>query len=145
MPDLAQSEADELLACRKSFTSPYKVSLGPGVDVSVRLQTDVGRIVVLDITRSRKNLKHLKLQLRAADGQVLTRLCIDGGLHSNPDGESRGRTHIHRYREGSRDSYADPLDAARYPDTTKMLDVLDQFLEECNIDRAGVFATQGVL
>lgn len=64
---------------------------------------------------------------------VLIRLDIDGAPHTNPDGVRLSGTHLHLYREGYDDKWAEPLDPSRFRDTRDIQRAFEDFCGYCNI------------
>ncbi len=131
---LTQSEADALIAMRKSFASPIMISLPPGADQTHELiDTDERERFLLDLWRGTIRFSKLKFQTRARRVVVLVRLDIDGAPHTNPDGMGLGGTLLHLYREGYEDRWAYPLDSNRFSDPANIQQTFEDFCNYCNI------------
>jgi hypothetical protein len=114
---LTQSEADALIAMVKTFADTAAISIPPGIDDARGLIcVDPNERFLLDIWRSTFRLSKLRYQTRGPQIIVLVRLDIDGTPHTNPDGEGLTGTHLHLYREGYDDKWAQPIDARLFPD-----------------------------
>ncbi len=132
---LTQSEADALMAMRKSFASPTMISLPPGADLTHELiGTDERERFLLDLWRGTIRFSKLKFQTRARRIIVLVRLDIDGAPHTNPDGTRLGGTHLHLYREEYEDKWAYPLDVAEFNDPANVQQTFDNFCKYCHIE-----------
>ncbi len=88
---------------------------------------------LLDLWRGTLRLSKLKFQTRGRKIIVLIRVDIDGAPHTNPDGQQVGGTHIHRYREGHEDKWAEPLDLAEFTNTSDIEQTYRDFCRVCNI------------
>ncbi len=133
--DLSQSEADLLRSLEKhrvdetTWTYP-----GMGGALSIPLVSKNGREqFVLDIRRGRVNLAKGSYQNRARRVVVLLRLCFGGGPHENPDGTPIGSPHIHIYREGYGDKWAEDLPVSDFADASNRWNTFQDFLRFCNI------------
>jgi len=88
---------------------------------------------LLDVSRFQIKLTKATFQNRARVAIILYRLDIDGAPHRNPDGQEIPCPHLHRYREGYGDKWADPAPIDRFPDTTDLFSTLNAFMKHCNI------------
>jgi hypothetical protein len=141
-PTLTQAEADSLIAMKKYFAETRQISLPPGTDETRELiGANPKEYFLLDIWRGTIRLSKIRYQTRARQIVVLVRLCIDGAPHTNPDGSRLGGTHIHRYREGYDDKWAEPLDAELFSDATDIWKTFVEFCNCCNIE--GIPSFQG--
>lgn len=131
---LTQTEADTLIAMEKRFEKPRTVLIPLGVDETFDLiGKDVRERFLFDVWRGTFRLTKLKFQTRGRKIIVLVRVDIDGAPHTNPDGQSVGGTHIHRYREGYEDKWAEPLDAAEFANPADIDQTYHDFCRICNI------------
>jgi hypothetical protein len=106
---LEQWHADRLLGVRKVYSYSSTIDLSPNVDLDYQLEdADGNDFFLLDVWRPRLNSRKLRLQLRYRRSIVLARLytAVD---HTNPDGEALQGPHLHRYREGYEDKWAEPM------------------------------------
>ena len=141
---LTQTEANTLIAMRKSFVKPSTISVVPGAKQSHELVgQDPKERFLLDIWRGTLKLTKLKCQNRGRVVIVLVRLDLNGSPHTNPDGQRVPDTHLHIYREGFEDRWAYPVDPAEFSNVSNMRQALLDFCRRCNIDLPP--ATQGVL
>jgi hypothetical protein len=131
---LTQAEADTLIAMAKTFADARAISIPPGVDDTRGLiGADPKERFLLDIWRGTIRLSKLRYQTRGRQVIVLVRLDIDGAPHTNPDGARLPGTHLHVYREGYDDKWAQPLDPKRFPDTTDIRRTFEDFCAYCNV------------
>ncbi|HXA27620.1 MAG TPA: hypothetical protein VN193_02640 [Candidatus Angelobacter sp.] len=139
---LAQGEAERLIAVPKKFVSAGAVTLPPGVNRELAAECDdpVERFIV-DVRRSGATL-HLKHreQLRARRIIVLLRLCVDGPPHTNPDGTAVGRRHLHVYRKGYEDRFAEPVDPKDFPNLSDVCSTAIDFCRYCNVTNIPTFS-----
>jgi hypothetical protein len=132
---LTQAEADELMVMKKNFASPSTIFIPPGVDDTHELiGADPKERFLLDIWRSRFRLSKLRFQTRGRQVIVLVRLDIDGAPHTNPDGVRLSGTHLHLYREGYGDKWAQPIDPAQFRDTRDIERAFEDFCHYCNVE-----------
>jgi hypothetical protein len=66
--------------------------------------------------------------------EILLRLDIDGPPHVNPDGVEVPSPHLHVYREGYGDKWAEPA-PADFSDTSNLPRTLEDFLKYCKVER----------
>lgn len=131
---LTQLEADTLIAMTKTFVDMAAISIPPGTDKTRELLgSDPKERFLLDIWRSTLRLSKCRYQTRGRQVIVLVRLCIDGAPHTNPDGIRLAGSHLHTYREGYEDKWAQPLDTRRFPDTSDIARTFEDFCAYCNI------------
>lgn len=124
----------------KRFERPQTVAMPPGADKTYELVgEDPRERFLLDLWRGTLRLSKLKLQTRGRKIVVLVRVDIDGAPHTNPNGELIGGTHIHRYREGYEDKWAEPLDTAEFSDTSNIEQAYRDFARVCNIVEVPTF------
>ena len=69
--------------------------------------------------------------------EILLRLDIDGPTHENPDGTEVACPHLHIYREGYGDKWAQPIPAS-FTDPTNLVLVLMEFLQYCRVQNIPV-------
>ena len=133
--NLTQEQADLLMAMEKRADDPrYWDFPGPGEKIVVPLTSLDGREVFsLDVTRMRIKLTKCNFIHRARVTIVLYRLDVDGGRHTNPDGEEIPCPHLHVYKEGYGDKWAIPATADMFPDTTNLYATLERFMAYCAI------------
>jgi hypothetical protein len=135
--NLTQKEADALIAMGKQpldeklWTFP-----GPGDRVKIPLASTDGReLFTLDLTRGRIKLTKATYQNRARQAIILLRLDLDGPPHRNPDDEEVPCPHLHVYREGYGDKWAQPAPSSLYPNTVDLVSTFDAFMDQCNVVR----------
>ncbi len=66
---------------------------------------------------------------------VLVRIDLAGAPHRNPDGEEIPCPHLHVYREGYADKWAEPLPANIFHDPSDIWRTLSDFFAFCNVSR----------
>ena len=133
--DLSQTEADYLISLAKRRTDnrswPYPSG---GESVSIPLVSEDRREEFrLDLWRSCINLAKSTHQNRARQVIPLLRLDIGNAPHRNPDGEEIAALHIHRYREGFGDKWAEPIPADMFRDITNSMWMFEDFMRYCNV------------
>jgi len=107
---LTQIEADTLLAMEKHRTddTAHTFPVLGGAIVVPLISANKRENFLLDVTRGRINLKKVTYQNRARTAVILARLDIAGPPHVNPDGQEIPCPHLHTYREGFGDKWAEP-------------------------------------
>lgn len=133
MIDLTQAEADILLAMEKRRLNNDKHSFG-----TVRLEisltsTDQREYFLLDIGRGRINLLRGKYQTRAKQTVVLARIDFGGAPHRNPDGVEIPSPHLHLFREGFGDKWAQTLPSEAFSNADDPWTLMEDFLRYCNV------------
>jgi MoaA/NifB/PqqE/SkfB family radical SAM enzyme len=93
---------------------------------------------LLDISRGRIDLLRCKYQNRVQQVVILARLDLGGSPHRNPDGEEIPCPHIHLYREGYGDKWAEPLPIDYFSNTEDLWTTLEEFFKYCNITKPPV-------
>lgn len=137
---LTQAEADALISMRKTFADSAPVSLPPGIDRTRELIGEgTQERFLLDLWRGTLRLSKLRFQTRGRKVIVLVRLDIDAAPHTNPDGTKLNGTHIHLYREGYEDRWANPLDPNDFRNTTDIRQTFQDFCRYCNIQSVPPF------
>lgn len=136
---LTQAEADALIVLGKQFVGAGPTGFPPGTDDTHEVESQDGRErFLLDMSRSSFRLSKMKLQSRTQKVIVLVRLCIEGPLHTNPDGVRMPKTHLHLYREGYEDKFAFAI-PAEFQDISSPERVFYDFLDYCRIVRPPEF------
>lgn len=132
---LNQAEADALIAMEKRRANKNQWNYpGFGEQVTVPLiSTDGREEFLLDLHRARINLTKGTYQNRSRQVVVLVRLDFGGAPHRNPDGEEIGSPHLHLYREGFGDKWAFPVPSDRFSDMGNSWQMLQDFMQFCNI------------
>jgi hypothetical protein len=131
---LTQAEADALIVMSKAFADTSRISLPPGIDESRGLiGADPKERFLLDIWRGTIRLSKFRYQTRGRQIVVLVRLCIDGAPHTNPDGTRLAGSHLHLYREGYEDKWAQPIDTGAFRNTADPWQTFEDFCTFCNI------------
>lgn len=139
---LTQEEADELLemlkkCVQKSFSLPKN---GERDNLEIQAINDRSKIFIISVSRVNKSVDKVSFTARYKKGDVrLLRLDVSPTwTHRNPEalgGEKIIGTHLHLYREGFDDKYAEHFNVDD-PDLYKyFLAFLDKFnvVEKCEI------------
>lgn len=87
----------------------------------------------LDMTRGRIKLLQASFLSRVYTSVVLVRLDLEGPPHTNPDGTEIACPHIHLYREGYGDKWAEALPAATFSDVSDLWTTLHDFMRYCKV------------
>ena len=140
MLDLIQAEADALLAMEKKRVNDIPHPFGSMAGkIEIPLQSADGREqFLLDINRGRINLLKGTYQNRAKQTVILARLDFGGAPHRNPDGVEIPCPHLHQYREGFGDKWAQSLPNDFGP-ADDFWNLLQRFLEFCNVIEPPIF------
>jgi hypothetical protein len=131
---LTQQEADALLGMEKHYAGTDNIQFPSyGGDLRLLLQSsDKREEFFLDISRGTISLAKNKFQNRARRTIVLARIDIGGAPHRNPDDTEIPCPHIHLYKAGFADKWAEPL-SKYFKDANKPIDILNEFMGFCNI------------
>jgi hypothetical protein len=137
-PNLSQLEANALIAVEKLRTDDAKWDFPiPGRRITVPLTSlDKRENFQLDLSRQEINLNKIKYQNRARQVFVLLRLDLGGSSHCNPDGSEVACPHLHVYREGWADKWAEPAPVDKFPNLADPWAALQDFMRYCNITKA---------
>lgn len=133
--NLTQAEADALLALAKrriDATEHDYPAFGERVTIPL-ISFDRRESFLLDLRRSRIDLAKGTYQNRARQVVVLARLDFGGAPHRNPDGQKIGTPHLHVYREGYGDRWADPVPSDRFTNLDDPWRTLEDFMRFCNV------------
>lgn len=132
---LTQAEANHLIAMHKQRSDDIPRQFpGPGERLVVPLiSMDRTEDFLLDITRSRIDFVKVTYQNRGRQVIVLMRLDVNGPPHRNPDGALVLCPHMHVYREGYGDKWAQPIAIERFADLGNLSQTLSDFMNECNV------------
>jgi hypothetical protein len=142
MIDLTQAEANLLLAMEKHRTNDDSHRFG-SQRLEIPLQSvDQREHFLLDIGRGRINLLKGTYQTRAKQTVILARLDFGGQPHRNPDGEEVFSPHLHIFREGFADKWAQPLPAEHFANSDDSWVLFEDFLRFCNVTRPPVFVRE---
>jgi hypothetical protein len=133
--DISQAEADALIEMEKHRVDDKRWTFpAPGERLAIPLTSlDKRENFVLDITRGQLKLTKASYQNRVRQAIILLRLDIDGPAHRNPNDEEIPCPHLHVYREGYGDKWAEPIPAHLYPDTKSLFLIFEAFMGHCNI------------
>lgn len=137
MPEvnLTQAEADALIALEKVKADDlqYLFPTAGGYVTVPLVSTDRTEEFVLDVRRGRIDLAKVTYQNRARQVVILARLDLGGPPHRNPDGVEFPCPHLHVYREGYADKWAQALSPHQFSDPADRWRTLQDFLRYCNI------------
>ena len=144
--DLTQYEADELLSMEKyrlDDTQWIMPDLGGRVTIPL-VSSDRREEFVLDLYRGRINLCKGSYQNRVRQVVALARLDFGGSPHRNPDGKELGPNHLHIFREGYGDKWAQPVPEELFPHLDDPWRTFHDSMTFCNVVefpsiRAGLF------
>ena len=136
--EITQAEADSLIAMEKRFVDDNDWTFpAAGERVGIALTSaDKRESFTLDVTRAQIKLTKATYQNRARQAIILMRLDLDGSPHRNPDGTEVPCPHLHVYKEGYGDKWANPAPADRYNNTLDLFATCEAFLQHCNITGA---------
>ena len=147
MPSMAptQAEADALIVARKWVVNAAQIVLpARGDHIGFELGSpDADETFMLDIRRAHGSVEKGTIQLRVRTSVVLVRLDYNGPRHKNPDSNWVSGTHLHVYREGFADRWADPPLREHFRDTNIVATMLTDFLTYCRIQIAPSTETMG--
>jgi hypothetical protein len=139
MIDLTQIEANALLAMEKHRVNDDSHRFG-ALHLEIPLQSvDEREHFLLDIGRGRINLLKGTYQNRAKQTVILARLDFGGAPHRNPDGEEIPSPHLHIFREGYADKWAQALPAEHFINPLDSWVLFQDFLRFCKITKPPVF------
>jgi hypothetical protein len=132
---LSQAEADFLIQAAKRLEETVVLTFpAPGEKMSWTAETLDGKEqFLMDVNRGRIRLRKCTYQERYRAMEILVRVDLNGPPHRNPDGKVVECPHIHVYREGYADKWAQPLPAEQFSDPTDLAGTLRDFLEFCNV------------
>jgi len=74
---------------------------------------------------------------------ILVRVDTEGGPHRNPDDTMIPCPHIHLYKEGDSDHWAEPL-SNYFTNTSDTIKILHEFMEYCHIKTKLVFVKPAI-
>lgn len=133
--NLTQEEADSLISMPKVCADREVRDFPPlNQSLSIPLLSEDGReSFTLDITLGRINLSKITYQSRGRQVVVLVRLDIDGPPHRNPDGKEIACPHLHYYREGFGDKWAEPVPIDKFSTIKDYWQTLHDFMEYCSV------------
>jgi len=134
---LTQSDAGALIAMEKHRVTDNRHDFPMSSEsLTVPLQShDKREHFLLDISRGRIDLQKVKMQNRGRQVVVLVRLDLSGPPHRNPDGTEVPAPHLHIYREGFGDKWAQPVPAQHFRNTNDLRVTLEDFLQFCNVTK----------
>jgi hypothetical protein len=131
---LTQQEADDLLSFEKHYRGKETFIFPSfGGDLHIPLHSSDNREeFILDISRGSISLEKNKFQTRARTTIILIRVDIGGAPHRNPDGTEIQCPHIHFYKAGFDDKWAEPL-SNYFVNIDVPIKMLHEFMDYCKI------------
>jgi len=137
--NLSQAEADALIKMEKHRVDNEKWLFPTDGVASIPLMSaDKREDFMLDIRRARIDLLKGTYQNRARQIVTLARLDFGAKPHRNPDGNMVASPHIHIYREGFGDKWAEPLKTNQFGKPDDIWQLLQDFMKVCNITKPPV-------
>ena len=133
--NLTQAEADALIAMEKRRATEERSDFPMGgQSLVLPLQSaDKREQFLLDLSRGRIDLLKVKMQNRGRQVVVLVRLDLGGAPHRNPDDMEVPAPHLHIYRDGYGDKWAEPIPTDRFRDIGDVWATLEDFLRFCSV------------
>jgi len=130
---LTQDEADFLLGLEKYSQDENEHDFARS-RLTIPLRSDDHREeFLLDMSRGRIQITKMKYQMRARKAVILARLDLRGSPHRNPDGEEIACPHLHVFREGFGDKWAQPLPKKHFSNHSEARQMFDEFLDFCTV------------
>jgi len=141
MDELTQKEADRLIGMNKKFLNKNDIPLSDNFDIERELKSENSQeFFVLSLRQGRIDLRKITYNMRHKPGVPLVRLDLGDRIqHTNPDGVRIIGPHLHVYREGYSDSFAESVPNGHFKDADNFLKCLTVFLKFCNIEEIKVF------
>ena len=133
---LTQVEANALMDMPKRFANPAPIDFPhPGEKAAFDIvSVDERERFLADVNRSGNiRLRKCTYQERYRSIEILVRLDIGGRPHENPDGKVVPCPHLHLYREGYGDSWAQPLPPDHFRNASNLVATFGDFMTFCNI------------
>jgi hypothetical protein len=139
--DLTQDDAEALISMRKIRADDEErvFPLVQPSEVIPIVSEDRRETFLLDIQTGRINLSKVTFQTRGRQVVVLVRLDIAGPPHRNPDGQEVPCPHLHVYREGYGDKWAQHAPIDRFTRLDDSWQTLHDFMSFCSIIVPPVF------
>lgn len=133
MMGLTQGEAEFLLSLEKYSQDEDEHDFARS-RLSIPLHSaDHREEFMLDMSRGHIRLAKMKYQMRARKAVILARLDLHGSPHRNPDGEEIACPHLHVFREGFGDKWAQPLPPQHFSNRSDARQTFDEFLDFCTV------------
>lgn len=132
---LLQSEAESLMEMPKRIEQRTRLDFpNPGEKAWWQATSLDGRERFLfDVNRGRLRLIKCTYQERYRMTEILVRVDLGGPPHRNPDGVVVPCPHIHVYREGFADKWAEPLPDEQFRDSSDLVTTFHDFLQFCKV------------
>lgn len=132
---LTQDRADELIQMPKRCVDDSTIRFPlPGSSLRLELKSlDNRESFLVDANRKGKTrLSKCTYQERYGVIEILVRLDVGGPPHVNPDGEEVACPHVHTYREGFGDKWAEAAQPY-FPHASDLVRTLSDFLRYCHV------------
>jgi hypothetical protein len=120
---------------RASTTGIQQVPSLGGKLVIELASVDKSEDFLLDVTRSRIDFSRITYQNRGRVVVVLKRLDLNGAPHRNPDDQIIPCPHLHTYREGYGDKWAEPVPNCKFTSLGDMSLTLAEFMASATSSR----------
>ncbi|MCQ5376947.1 MAG: hypothetical protein NO516_02730, partial [Candidatus Methanomethylicia archaeon] len=134
--ELTQREADILISMEKCSICDEGYEWTPEKPLAIPLEScDRKEKFMLDLSRRVQIALKVTYQNRTRETIILVRLDLGGGPHRNPNGVEVPCPHMHIYREGYGDKWADHVPPDKFRDTNDIWMTLIDFMSFCNIIR----------
>ena len=132
---LDQAAVDALLRLEKLLVKEEAINFpcsGSAQELEVK-SSDGREVFLIDINRrGRIKISKCTYQERYNVVEILLRLDIDGPPHQNPDGTDVPCPHLHIYREGYADKWAQSI-PADFTNPADLIATLKEFLVYCRV------------
>ena len=137
--ELTQAQADALLRVGKIFLDKSSIVVNRPFNFRRDLQSVANQEDKFYLNVSQTSIEFSKYSTTTRFFSIpLARACIsEDAIHENPDGEMIRGPHIHIYKEGYNDCFAEPLEKHGFT-TTEIANFLDEFLKYCFIEKIDI-------
>ena len=143
---LTQQEAEHLIAMPKRFVDVGPIELpGPGAHLPLKLTgVQTAERFLLDVHR-KGVIKVSKYTCQGRYRTTVALLCldVDGPPHTNPDGTRIEGPHLHEYREGYDDKWAEPVNPHAFTNLPDLATTFREFAQLFRVEH--IPAVQGGL
>lgn len=132
---LDQATVDALLRLDKLLVNAGAINFpspGSAQELEVKSSDDRETFLIDTNRRGRIKISKCTYQERYNVIEILLQLDIDGPPHQNPDGTEIPCPHLHIYREGYADKWAQPI-PADFTNPSDLIATLREFLAYCRV------------
>ena len=129
--NISDKEAKELLEMEKHYLGDMKYYYPANINIPLYSKDEKIEFYI-DASANSIKLSKVKYQNRVYNNIVLVRIDIDGPPHRNPDGTIICGSHIHYYKEGYGDRWAEPLPPGIINGSDD-IEKLINFMDFCNV------------